>query len=84
MSSVLVLPKRALDALEGEDFGMRRRRALDALEGEDFGMKRKRALDALEGSGFGLKKRALDMLEGEWGLECVEQEVLLYAMLICL
>ncbi|KAI6223528.1 hypothetical protein M3Y95_00899500 [Aphelenchoides besseyi] len=58
-----VFPKRALDELEGTDFGMKRKRALDMLEGSDFGM-RKRSLDLLDGTGFGFDKRALDALEG--------------------
>ncbi|KAI6181765.1 hypothetical protein M3Y98_00864300 [Aphelenchoides besseyi] len=58
-----VFPKRALDELEGTDFGMKRKRALDMLEGSDFGM-RKRSLDLLDGAGFGFDKRALDALEG--------------------
>jgi len=61
----VLLRKRALDQLEGDDFTLRKR-ALDLMEGDGFGFE-KRALDNLEGDVFvGLRRRrALDSLEGE-------------------
>ena len=43
--------KRALDSMEGDNFGFKKR-ALDMMDGEGFGMKKK-SIDEGDGFGFG-------------------------------